>query len=101
MVEPSTVTEGGWVRLSCMSGCSTPVNILWFRDGQPVPQPGFQATREDAGRYYCAVQGQETVRSAPVALNVQCKYSDISIMILEHKLICNVPVAVIVKPNFV
>ncbi|KAK1895483.1 B-cell receptor CD22 [Dissostichus eleginoides] len=71
VVEPSTVTEGGGVRLSCVSGCSTPVNILWFRDGQPVPQPGFQATREDAGRYYCAVQGQETVRSAPVALNVQ------------------------------
>ncbi|XP_034063567.1 sialoadhesin-like [Gymnodraco acuticeps] len=71
VVEPSTVTEGGEVRLSCVSGCSTPVNILWFRDRQPVPQPGFQATREDAGRYYCAVQGQETVRSAPVALNVQ------------------------------
>ncbi|KAI4811313.1 hypothetical protein KUCAC02_014225 [Chaenocephalus aceratus] len=71
VVEPSTVTEGGEVRLFCVSGCSTPVNILWFRDGQPFPQPGFQATREDAGRYYCAVQGQETVRSAPVALNVQ------------------------------
>ncbi|XP_063734807.1 B-cell receptor CD22-like isoform X2 [Eleginops maclovinus] len=71
VVEPSTLTEGEGVRLSCVSGCSTRVNIVWFRDGQPVPQPGFQATREDAGRYYCAIFGQEMVRSASVALNVQ------------------------------
>ncbi|KAM7420326.1 hypothetical protein PAMA_014849 [Pampus argenteus] len=41
------------------------------RDGQRVINPVFQARREDAGKYYCAVAGEETARSASVALNVQ------------------------------
>ncbi|XP_014196067.1 B-cell receptor CD22 isoform X1 [Haplochromis burtoni] len=71
VIEPSTVTEGGHVALTCMSGCPEPKDIVWFRNGQPVSNPVFQARREDAGDYYCAVHGQESVRSAPVALNVQ------------------------------
>ncbi|XP_032374080.1 B-cell receptor CD22 [Etheostoma spectabile] len=71
VVQPSTVTEGDVVRLTCVSGCPTPVSIVWFRDGQRVPNPVFQAGREDAGRYHCAVLGQETARSASVALSVQ------------------------------
>ncbi|XP_031134089.1 B-cell receptor CD22-like isoform X2 [Sander lucioperca] len=71
VVQPSTVTEGDVVRLTCVSDCLTSVNIVWFRDGQRVPNPVFQAGREDAGRYYCAVLGQETARSASVALSVQ------------------------------
>ncbi|XP_028436391.1 B-cell receptor CD22 [Perca flavescens] len=71
VVQPSTVTEGDFVRLTCVSGCLTPVNIVWFRDGQRVPNPVFRAGREDAGRYYCAVLGRETARSASVALSVQ------------------------------
>lgn len=74
VVQPSTVKEGDNVRLSCESGCPTPAYIVWFRDGQPVKNPVFQARREDVAGYYCAVLGQETVRSASVALNVQCKY---------------------------
>lgn len=74
VVQPSTVTEGDNVSLTCVSGCPTPTDIAWFRDGQPVLNPVFQARREDAGRYYCAVWGQERARSVPVALNVQCKY---------------------------
>ncbi|XP_040899818.1 B-cell receptor CD22-like isoform X2 [Toxotes jaculatrix] len=70
VVEPSTVTEGNYVNLTCLSACPTPTTIVWFRDGQLVQKPVFQAMREDAGRYYCAVPGQQTVRSAPVALNV-------------------------------
>ncbi|XP_041797741.1 B-cell receptor CD22-like isoform X2 [Chelmon rostratus] len=69
--QPSTVTEGGNVSLTCVSGCLTPVDVVWFRDGQRVLNPVFQARKEDAGRYYCAVLGQETIRSAAVALNVQ------------------------------
>ncbi|XP_030606240.1 B-cell receptor CD22-like [Archocentrus centrarchus] len=79
IVQPSTVTEGDHVRLTCMSGCPEPTNIFWFRDGQPVTSPAFQARREDAGRYYCAVQGQEMVRSAPVALNVQYAPRDVTL----------------------
>uniref|UniRef100_A0A665TN92 Ig-like domain-containing protein n=1 Tax=Echeneis naucrates TaxID=173247 RepID=A0A665TN92_ECHNA len=70
-LQPSIVTEGEMVTLTCVSGCPTSTNVVWFRDGHPVPKPVFQAGREDAGRYYCAVLGQETVRSNPVALNVQ------------------------------
>uniref|UniRef100_A0A3Q0SQ88 Ig-like domain-containing protein n=1 Tax=Amphilophus citrinellus TaxID=61819 RepID=A0A3Q0SQ88_AMPCI len=81
IVQPSTVTEGDHVRLTCMSGCPEPTNIFWFRDGQPVTSPAFQARREDAGRYYCAVQGQEIVRSAPVALNVQYAPRDVTLSV--------------------
>ncbi|KAM6968042.1 B-cell receptor CD22-like [Aplochiton taeniatus] len=45
--------------------------MVWFRDGQPVPNPEFRARREDAGSYTCAVKGQETVRSDPVVVDVQ------------------------------
>lgn len=72
-VEPGTVTEGTDVRLTCESGCDTPVNIVWFKDGVPVQNPVFWARREDAGRYHCAIPGQESVRSASVSLNVHCK----------------------------
>lgn len=73
-VQPGTVTEGADVRLTCESGCDTPMNIVWFKDGSPVLNPVFQARRGDAGRYHCAIRGQESVRSASVALNVHCKY---------------------------
>ncbi|XP_044062579.1 carcinoembryonic antigen-related cell adhesion molecule 6-like [Siniperca chuatsi] len=79
VVQPNTVTEGDNVRLICVSGCPTPTAIVWFRDGQAVPNSVFQARREDAGRYYCAVLGQETVRSASVALNVQYRPVNISV----------------------
>lgn len=75
LVQPSTVTEGDNVSLTCVSGCPTPETIVWFKDGQLVANPVFQARRENAGRYYCAVLGQEFVISVPVALNVHCKYT--------------------------
>ncbi|XP_036931176.1 B-cell receptor CD22-like isoform X2 [Acanthopagrus latus] len=68
--QPGTVTEGADVSLTCESGCDTPVNIVWFKDGLPARNPVFQARREDAGQYHCAILGQESVRSASVALNV-------------------------------
>ncbi|XP_047455166.1 B-cell receptor CD22-like isoform X2 [Mugil cephalus] len=71
VVQPSTVTEGERVNLTCVSGCSEPMDVVWFRDGQPVSSVVFQASRRDAGRYHCAILGQEHVKSAPVALNVQ------------------------------
>ncbi|XP_056900482.1 B-cell receptor CD22-like isoform X3 [Takifugu flavidus] len=68
-VQSSSVAEGDDIRLTCVSGCSTPVDIVWFKDGQPVSND-FVARREDTGRYHCAVWRQERVRSAPVAVNV-------------------------------
>ncbi|XP_068180242.1 carcinoembryonic antigen-related cell adhesion molecule 1-like [Antennarius striatus] len=70
-VQPSIVAEGESVRLTCHLNCSTTLHVVWFRDGQPVWNPVFQAKREDAGKYYCAVWGRERVQSDPVALNVQ------------------------------
>uniref|UniRef100_A0A8C6KQT5 Ig-like domain-containing protein n=1 Tax=Nothobranchius furzeri TaxID=105023 RepID=A0A8C6KQT5_NOTFU len=67
---PSTVAEGDTVRLSCSSGCPEQPEVAWFKDGQRVSHPEFQAGREDAGGYHCAVLGQERVRSALVVLTV-------------------------------
>ncbi|TWW53193.1 hypothetical protein D4764_0157040 [Takifugu flavidus] len=69
-VQSSSVAEGDDIRLTCVSGCPTPVDTVWFKDGQPVRNEVFVARREDTGRYHCAVRGQEWVRSAPVAVNV-------------------------------
>lgn len=74
-MQPSTVTEGDSVSLTCVSGCPKSETIVWFKDGLLVQKPVFQTKREDAGRYYCALLGQEFVRSVPVALNVHCKYT--------------------------
>lgn len=48
--------------------------MVWFKDERPVAKPEFQAQIEDAGNYLCAVQGQESLLSYPVALDVQRKY---------------------------
>ncbi|CAG12875.1 unnamed protein product [Tetraodon nigroviridis] len=69
-VGPSSVVEGDAVSLACVSGCGPPVESVWFRQGEPVMKAAFQARRTDAGWYHCAVRGQPTVRSAPVALTV-------------------------------
>ncbi|XP_029694112.1 B-cell receptor CD22-like isoform X1 [Takifugu rubripes] len=69
-VQSSSVAEGDDIRLTCVSGCPTPVDAVWFKDGQPVSNEVFVARREDTGRYHCAVRGQKRVRSDPVAVNV-------------------------------
>ncbi|KAM6995355.1 B-cell receptor CD22-like [Tautogolabrus adspersus] len=81
LVEPSTVTEGDHVSLTCVSRCLSDVNVVWFKDGKPVSNPIFQARKEDAGRYYCAVQGQEKLQSASVALNVQYAPREVSLSV--------------------
>ncbi|TWW79553.1 hypothetical protein D4764_10G0005830 [Takifugu flavidus] len=58
-VQSSSVAEGDDIRLTCVSGCPTPVDIVWFKDGQPVRNEVFVARREDTGRYHCAVWRQE------------------------------------------
>lgn len=92
------MTEGDDVSLDCVSGCPTPINIVWFRDGQRVPKPVFQAGREDTGRYHCAVLEQETVRSASVALNVQCKYMNNTTKKIKVVMKCSC-FSVILKPK--
>ncbi|XP_071381678.1 B-cell receptor CD22-like isoform X2 [Centroberyx affinis] len=69
-VKPTSVTEGERVSLTCTSACAIQ-NIVWFRDRQPVTNPNFQASIEDAGSYHCAIRGREAIRSVSVALNVE------------------------------
>ncbi|XP_077388169.1 B-cell receptor CD22-like isoform X2 [Festucalex cinctus] len=80
VVEPSTVTEGKSVRLTCRSECGNHVHI-WYRDGKVVPEPVFLANRKDSGMYYCAVLGQQWIRSVSVALNVQYAPSNVVLSI--------------------
>ncbi|XP_072316729.1 B-cell receptor CD22-like [Eucyclogobius newberryi] len=71
-IDPTVVEEGRIVTLTCRSGCIMhSIESVWFREGQRVSQTPFTATRANAGRYACALQGQEHVRSASVTLNVQ------------------------------
>ncbi|KAM4735278.1 B-cell receptor CD22-like [Anableps anableps] len=81
VVQPSIAREGDAVKLICRSGCSEPKMINWFKDGQRVQRPEFLASREDAGSYYCAIQGEETVRSASVALNVHYYPMNVSVSV--------------------
>ncbi|KAM3613514.1 uncharacterized protein V6R79_000850 [Siganus canaliculatus] len=71
VIQPSTVTEGDNVRLTCVSDCLLRVNKVWYKDGLLVPQSTFRARREHSGSYYCAVRGQERIRSASMALTVR------------------------------
>nr|XP_046274618.1 uncharacterized protein LOC124075182 isoform X3 [Scatophagus argus] len=73
-VKPSSVRQGQNVTLTCDTSCNLPeeASIVWFRNGQPVVKAAqFQASAEDAGNYTCAVEGQESVQSDPVVLDVQ------------------------------
>ncbi|TMS11236.1 Carcinoembryonic antigen-related cell adhesion molecule 6 [Larimichthys crocea] len=67
-VYPDTVRAGDTVTLECTS-CQLP--SVWFKDGRRVAKTEFQAQVEDAGNYACAVEGQESALSDPVALDVQ------------------------------
>lgn len=70
-VLPSSTVRPGWgVGLECQTSCPNPV--IWFKDGEPVTNTEFQAQIEDAGNYTCAIEGEESVRSDPVTLDVQC-----------------------------
>lgn len=76
-VNPDRVRAGDDVALECitsqpLTSCQLP-SAVWFKDGRRVANPEFQAQAEDAGKYSCSVEGQETVLSDPVALDVQCK----------------------------
>ncbi|KAM9352885.1 B-cell receptor CD22 [Symphorus nematophorus] len=77
-VSPPTVRTGDNVTLQCGTHCHLP-SVVWFKDGRPVAKPEFQAQAEDAGNYVCALKGQESVLSDPVALNVQYPPLNVSV----------------------
>ncbi|XP_072513043.1 sialoadhesin-like [Salminus brasiliensis] len=74
---PERVIEGGEVTLTCKTTCTLTVRptVTWYRNGTPLSSRTDQlhlqsVSREDAGRYHCAVEGQE-LHSPEVTLNVR------------------------------
>ncbi|XP_053738026.1 B-cell receptor CD22-like [Synchiropus splendidus] len=70
VLEPSTVTEGERVSLTCRSGCPSSSGQVWFKDGKPFSGSNFRASRESSGRYHCALSSVEGATSVSVELNV-------------------------------
>ncbi|XP_023132630.2 B-cell receptor CD22-like isoform X2 [Amphiprion ocellaris] len=77
-VNPKRVRAGDTVTLECGASCPLSTTV-WFKDGHPVSKPNFTAQAEDAGNYFCAVEGQESVQSDPVTLDVQ--YSPLNVSV--------------------
>lgn len=68
---PERIRAGDHVTLECDTACQ--IDVVWFKDGQKLTKFKFQAQAEDAGKYSCAVEGQESVRSDAVDVDVWCK----------------------------
>lgn len=76
--------------LTLDTSCNLPENttIVWFRNGLPVAKAHkFEAHGENFGRYTCAVEGQESVQSHPVFLDVQCEFINENIMFYNKLLL--------------
>ncbi|KAL7845352.1 hypothetical protein AOLI_G00235440 [Acnodon oligacanthus] len=74
---PERVIEGGDVTLTCKTTCRLTVRptFTWYRNGRRLSSSTDQlrlqpVSGEDAGRYHCAVLGQN-LRSPEVPLNVR------------------------------
>ncbi|TWW79559.1 hypothetical protein D4764_10G0005890 [Takifugu flavidus] len=77
-VHPSSTVRAGWsVRLDCQTSCQN--HAIWFKDGEPVTNTEFQAQIGDAGNYTCAIEGDESVQSDPVTLDVQYPTLNLSV----------------------
>ncbi|KAI3361366.1 hypothetical protein L3Q82_013537 [Scortum barcoo] len=77
-VYPGTVRVGDTVTLECTTSCQF-ASTVWFKDRRLIANPKFQAQVEDSGNYACAVKGQESVLSDPVALEVQYPPLNVSV----------------------
>uniref|UniRef100_A0A6Q2XX88 Ig-like domain-containing protein n=1 Tax=Esox lucius TaxID=8010 RepID=A0A6Q2XX88_ESOLU len=78
-MEPTSVSEGNRVTLTCTSKCSLDPNpeYSWYKNGQPIENTNTNSTvhilsvsSEDAGKYSCGVKGHEAVRSPEKTLDV-------------------------------
>ncbi|XP_036413147.1 B-cell receptor CD22-like [Colossoma macropomum] len=78
---PERVIEGDKITLTCKTTCRLTVRptFTWYRNGHHLSSSTDQlhlqpVSREDAGRYHCAVWSQN-LRSPEVTLNVRCKWT--------------------------
>uniref|UniRef100_A0A6Q2ZGC6 B-cell receptor CD22 n=1 Tax=Esox lucius TaxID=8010 RepID=A0A6Q2ZGC6_ESOLU len=78
-MEPTSVSEGNRVTLTCTTKCSLDPNpeYSWYKNGQPIENTNTKSTvhilsvsSEDAGRYSCGVKGHETLFSPEETLSV-------------------------------
>ncbi|XP_028978348.2 B-cell receptor CD22-like [Esox lucius] len=78
-MEPTSVSEGNRVTLTCTTNCSLDPNpeYSWYKNGQPIENTNTNSTvhilsvsSEDAGRYSCGVKGHETLLSPEKTLDV-------------------------------
>ncbi|KAL6481945.1 hypothetical protein MHYP_G00100250 [Metynnis hypsauchen] len=79
---PERVMEGDNVTLTCKTTCSLTdrPTFIWYRNGRPLSSSTDQlhlqsVSREDAGRYHCAVLDQN-LQSPEVTLNVRSVSDD-------------------------
>ncbi|KAI4893959.1 hypothetical protein NFI96_026951 [Prochilodus magdalenae] len=83
---PERVMEGSNITLICKTTCSlTGRTFTWYRDGHGSSSSTDQlhlqpVSREDAGRYHCAVLGQN-LHSPEVTLNVRHGPKNVSVSI--------------------
>ncbi|XP_041731339.1 B-cell receptor CD22-like [Coregonus clupeaformis] len=80
-MDPTSVSERENVTLTCRTKCTLdPITAYsWYKNGQPIPNSNtyspvyslFSVSSEDAGRYSCAVEGHEDLRSPEDTLNVR------------------------------
>ncbi|XP_066511432.1 B-cell receptor CD22-like [Hoplias malabaricus] len=82
---PETVTEGDKVTLTCKTSCSLTDSptFTWYKNGHGLSSRTDQlhlqsVSREDKGRYHCAVQG---LNSPEVTLNVRYGPKSVSLSI--------------------
>uniref|UniRef100_A0A8C7JEM7 Ig-like domain-containing protein n=1 Tax=Oncorhynchus kisutch TaxID=8019 RepID=A0A8C7JEM7_ONCKI len=80
--DPTNIIEGMCLRLFCESICFLQDNhsYIWYKNGQRLFSHETKylildpVRSEDAGRYSCAVNGQEDLASAEKTLTVRCEY---------------------------
>ncbi|XP_045070329.1 B-cell receptor CD22-like [Coregonus clupeaformis] len=80
-MDPTSVSERENVTLTCRTKCTLdPITAYsWYKNGQPIPNSNtsspvyslFSVSSEDAGRYSCAVEGHDDLRSPEETLNVR------------------------------
>ncbi|XP_064817324.1 B-cell receptor CD22-like [Oncorhynchus masou masou] len=80
-MDPTSVSEGGWVTLRCRTQCTVGLNptYIWYKNGQSLTNPITSynslildpVSSEDAGNYSCAVEGLERILSPEETLTVR------------------------------
>ncbi|XP_063050715.1 B-cell receptor CD22-like [Engraulis encrasicolus] len=102
----STATEGESVALTCGTTCPLSSSLstfvfVWLRNGRQLPLPAATSTHkvkdnrlllepvssEDAGRYSCAVKGQENILSSTLDLKIKYAPKNLTVLATPSRLV--------------